>query len=444
MSDVPTGQIVGVIVSLVGSAFFSSSETALTSLGLAKAEQIVSSKENGEADALKLWIEKPREVLTTILIGNNIVNVTASALATSISVWALEGVKLDFINPIAVAVGVMTLLLLSFGEITPKTLARTHRETIAVPFMRVLRICYFFFYPATWVFVRMTEFVARLTGSSLDRAGPHVSEEDIEYMVELGGREGSISEDRQALLHSVFNFADTVTREVMVPRTEVTAVPDTITLDELTQIILHAGHSRMPVYEGDIDEIIGVIHVKDLFGIMRTLEKRDEFSVRDVLRDVAFVPETKPIDQLMREMQVLRSHMAVVVDEFGGVEGIVTLEDIIEEFFGEIWDEHDREREADYIKLGPLTFRLDARMSLDEVGELFDIEIPEDDDYDTLGGFISKHTGEVSAIGTHVLKWGLLFKVVESDKKRIRKVRAEWVGIDDVNGDANEGERASG
>lgn len=444
MSDVPTGQIVGVIASLIGSAFFSSSETALTALGLAKAEQIVSSQENGEADALRLWIEKPREVLTTILIGNNIVNVTASALATSISAWALSGVNLGFINPIAIAVGVMTLLLLSFGEITPKTLARAHRETIAVPFMRALKLCYVIFYPATWVFVRMTEIVARLTGSPLDHAGPHVSEEDIEYMVELGGREGSISEDRQALLHSVFDFADTVTREVMVPRTEVTAVPDTITLDELTQIILQAGHSRMPVYEGDIDEIIGVIHVKDLFGIMRTLERRDEFSVRDVLRDVAFVPETKPIDQLMREMQVLRSHMAVVVDEFGGVEGIVTLEDIIEEFFGEIWDEHDREREADYVKLGPLTFRLDARMGLDEVGELFDIEIPEDDDYDTLGGFISKHTGEVSAIGTQLSKWGLLFKVVESDKKRIRKVRAEWVGVEDANDDLSEGERASG
>lgn len=445
MNAIPVNELIGIAVALVGSAFFSASETALTSLGRARIEQIVAKKPRTEA-LMRLWIDKPREILTTILIGNNIVNVTASALATAAAEKALSDVGGDsaFLQPIPVAIGVMTLLLLTFGEITPKVLARTNRERLAVFFMRGLKPCFYLFYPVVWIFVQLTELVSRITGSN-GVMQPNVSEEDIEYLVHLGGEEGSISKDRRDLLESVFEFTDTSAREIMVPRTDIVALPSDVELDVLLETVLNAGHSRMPVYDEKIDEILGIVHVKDVFGTLRTLKDRDLFDVRKILRDAHFVPETKSIHQLMREMQELRTHMSVVVDEFGGVAGVVTLEDIIEEFFGEIWDEHDRETEANVQRIGDQTWRVDARTQLYDLGEICGVDFPDDADYDTVGGFIAKETGTVARIGTVVTRWGVRFEVVDADRRRIRRVRIERVDDEEQIGDAAEqGDNSNG
>lgn len=433
----PVNEFIGICVSLVFSAFFSGAETALTSLGRARIEKVMNASPSS-AKALRPWLDKPREVLTTILIGNNIANTLAAALATSAAEKLLGGVTgtAGWMQPIPVAVGVMTLLLLTFGEITPKVLARTFREKVAVFSMQILRPFLLLFYPAVFLFVKITDGVMLLSGSPQTTA--HVSEEEIEFLVHLGSEEGSISEDRRDLLESVFEFTETAAREIMVPRLDVVAVSADVDLEELLQTILNGGHSRMPVYDGNIDEIIGIAHVKDIFGALQGEGDKKSFNIRRLLREAYFIPDTKPILSLMREMQAHRNHMAVVVDEFGGIAGIVTLEDIIEEFFGEIWDEHDREIESTIQKIGDASYRVDARTSLYDLGELFDVEIDEDTDYDTVGGFIAKETGSVARVGTVVIRWGIRFTVVESDRRRLRRVRADWVGENGGQHDAQE------
>lgn len=423
---IPVSELFGIALCLVFSAFFSASETALTSLGRARIDKLMNESASN-AKRLQAWLDHPRELLTTNLIGNNVVNTLAAALATSAAEQMLGGMSAQsaWLQPVPVAVGVMTLLLLTFGEISPKVIAGQFREVVGVNALTILRPLSVIIRPLVWVFVKLTDVLMSIGG----KQGPRtvVSDEELEFLVHLGSEEGSISEERLGLLEAVFDFTSTTAREVMVPRLDVIAVSSTVDLDTLLRTILDGGHSRMPVYDGVIDEIIGVIHVKDVFGAFQLNNRPEDFNIRSLLREANFVPETKTIFSLMQEMQVHRNHMAIVVDEFGGVEGILTLEDIVEELFGEIWDEHDRDTDNAVQKIGDQAFLVDARVTLYDLDEYFDEEIPEADDYDTVGGFIAKETGTVARVGTIVERWGIRFTVVEADRRRIRRVRAEVI-----------------
>lgn len=424
----PGTEFLGIAICLVLSAFFSSAETALTSLGRARIDKMMNENPS-HAKPLQLWLDRPREVLTTILIGNNITNTLGAALATVAAEKMLQGVDSNIpgLQPVPLAVGMMTFLLLTFGEISPKVLARTYREVFAPRAMMVLRPLHFLIRPLVWVFVQLTKGIMRLLGqSNIERN--HISDEEIEFLVNLGSEEGSISEDKLDLFESVFEVTETTAREIMVPRLDVVTVPVDIEREALLRTILDAGHSRMPVYEGGRDEIIGIVHVKDVFGALHAPHPNPEFRLRELLRDAYFVPESKSILPLLREMQSHRNHMSVVVDEFGGTSGIVTLEDIIEEFFGEIWDEHDRRTDAGIRMIGEKSFYVNARVPLYDLEELFGMKLPEDGDYDTVSGFIAKETGTVAPVGTLVERWGLRFTVVESDRRRVRKIRVDWIG----------------
>lgn len=439
MSTFPLTELIGILVCLVFSAFFSSAETALTSLGRARIDKLMSDVPT-HAKNLQLWLDKPREVLTTILIGNNVANTLGAALATTAAEKLLRGVQTDIpgLQAIPLAVGAMTFLLLVFGEISPKVLARSYREVLGVRAMMVLRPLYYLLKPLVWIFVQLTERIMRALGQSAVERN-HISDEEIEFLVHLGSEEGSISEDKLDLFESVFDVTETTAREIMVPRLDVITVPVDIERDALLRTILDAGHSRMPVYEGGHDEIIGIVHVKDVFGALNAPQaNHDDFKLRDLLREAYNVPESKPILPLLREMQARRNHMAIVVDEFGGTSGIVTLEDIIEEFFGEIWDEHDRRTDAGIRRIGEASYYVNARIPLYDLEELFDVEIPEDADYDTISGFIAKETGTIAPVQTTVERWGLRFTVVESDRRRVRKVRVEWIGESNETSDALE------
>lgn len=426
----PLTELIGIFACLVFSAFFSASETALTSLGRARIDRLMNENQ-GHAKPLQLWLDKPREVLTTILIGNNVANTLGAALATTAAEKLLRGVSSSIpgLQAVPIAVGIMTFLLLVFGEISPKVLARSYREAVAPRAMMILRPMYFILRPIVWIFVWLTGSIMNAFGqSSIPRT--QVSDEEIEFLVHLGSEEGSISEDKLDLFESVFEVTETTAREIMVPRLDVITVSVDIEKEALLRTILDAGHSRMPVYEGGHDEIIGTVHVKDIFGALYSPQNNSDFHLRDLLRDAYFVPESKPILPLLREMQAHRNHMAIVVDEFGGTSGIVTLEDIIEEFFGEIWDEHDRRTDAGIRRTGEKSYVVNARIPLYDLEEIFDVEMPEDADYDTVSGFIAKETGTVAPVQTVVERWGIRFTVIESDRRRVRKVRVEWIGND--------------
>lgn len=423
--SLPTA-LASVAACLVASAFFSGSETALTSLGGTRTRQIIEGDPRA-GRALALWADRPLEVLVTILIWNNLVNITASALASQIAESVLGGADAHaIVSPLAVAIGVMTLLLLTFGEITPKTLAKANAERIAPGLMRALIPFYWISFIFMRGFIKLAERMSSITGTDLyeDRTGL-VSEADIEYLVRLGRREGSLTGERERLLRSVFEFTDTAVREVMVARTDVVFLSADDSLPDVLDAVIGAGHSRLPVYEGGVDHVIGLCYARDMLGLIHAdPDNHRDFDLRDHIREAQFVPETKAISQLLEQMRDQRIHMAIVVDEFGGVAGIVTLEDIIEEFFGDIQDEFDTEEE--WIETTPDgDWLLDARYNINEFAEQFGVDPVDSEEFDTVGGLIAKITGEVAHRGTVCDALGFRFTVVEADHARIKRVRAE-------------------
>jgi len=408
--------LLAILFCLIGSAFFSGCETALTALGEAKVHQIIEQR-GKRARILELWLKYPNHVLTTLLIGNNLVNILASALATAVASGIFRS------SGLGIAVGVMTLLLLVFGEITPKTFAKHNAERIALVAIHLVRFCYILFFPVVILLVWFTQTVVRLTGGKLAPPDTAVTEQDIEFMIGLGRREGVLQKDEERMLHSVLEFSDTITREVMVPRTNITAVPVDIDRETLIRTVIEAGFSRLPVYEDSLDSIIGLLHAKDL---LRDLNGSCDqpLCLRQLLRPVFYVPESMKISVLLKEFQRRKTHLAVVVDEYGGTAGIVAMEDIIEEIVGEIHDEYDIE-EKKLRQLGDGHYLADARISVDELGEQLGIEFPEDDGYETLGGFLIHLRGSLPAPGDR-LRWNdLLFIVQEADEKRLIKVEVQ-------------------
>ena len=409
----------GILVCLVVSAFFSSSETALTSLTNAQAHQLIEEK---NASSLKLWVEKPIQVLTAILIGNNIVNITASALATDLANRLLSGTSASE-WAIPVAVGVMTFLLLTCGEITPKAIATKMYKELAPSMMSLLRVFHLLFKPFTLIFVKMTRAIMIWLGNDPNETSPFVTAEDIEYMIDLGSREGTFSEDRERMLRSVFEFNDTSVREIMVPRTDAVFLSIDMDLKEIVEAVEGCGHSRLPVYGETVDNIVGIFYVKDIIGLVGQ-DASEGFDLMSIVRKPFFVPESKGIADLFSEFQHSHIHMAIVVDEFGGTSGLITLEDIIEEFFGEIQDEYDLEPEQ-IVRISDEIVRADARVSVYDIEDFFDVEFPEDGDYETLGGFLMTELGTVPSQGEEIRWKNLLFRVVEADEKKVISVDIE-------------------
>lgn len=415
-------EAVGIALCLVVSAFFSSSETALTSLTSPQAHQLIEEK---GANSLKLWVEKPIQVLTAILIGNNIVNITASALATDLANRLLANTSASE-WAIPVAVGVMTFLLLTFGEITPKAIATKMYKELSPIMMTVLRVFYVLFKPFTVVFVKMTRIIMVWLGNDPNEATPFVTSEDIEYMIDLGSREGTFSEDRERMLRSVFDFNDTSVREVMVPRTDAVFLSVDMNLSEIVEAVEGCGHSRLPVYDETVDNIVGIFYVKDVIGLIGKNLSGDTFTLLDIVREPFFVPESKGIADLFSEFQHSHIHMAIVVDEFGGTSGLITLEDIIEEFFGEIQDEYDLEPEQ-IVRISDEIVRADARVSVYDMASFFHAQFPEDGDYETLGGFLMTLSGTVPSKGEKIKWTDFLFTVVDADAKKVISVDIERI-----------------
>ncbi|RAL21612.1 hypothetical protein DL240_12200 [Lujinxingia litoralis] len=415
--DVVIAEAIGIFVCLICSAYFSGSETALTSLSEGQTERLI--EEDG-INSLRLWREKPLVVLTSILIGNNIFNITASALATDLAARVLGGTSASQ-WAIPVAVGATTFLLLTFGEITPKTLAKVRNQQVARLVMWPMRLPVMLFAPVTFFFNKLAAGVMRLVGGSVDEKQPYATSDEIQYMIDVGSREGQLTEDRERLLRSVFEFPDTVVREIMVPRTDMVAIPEDTTLERVLEVLMECGHSRIPVYRETIDDIVGLFYAKDVIQLMASGQ---EFELSRLLRRTYFVPATKRIADLLTEFQINRIHMAVVVDEFGGTAGLITLEDIIEEFFGDIQDEYDAEP-AQIIAVDDVRVMADARVPIYELEEYYDIDLPEHPDYESLGGFLLSQSGSVPEPGDEIVWNDLVFRVIDADAKRVISVEIE-------------------
>ncbi|NOZ84741.1 MAG: HlyC/CorC family transporter [Deltaproteobacteria bacterium] len=419
MSTVPYWEYATIIICLLLSGFFSASETALTAISEVKAGHLIE-RYPRLGSGLQLWTSKPAMVLTSILVGNNLVNIAASAVATDISA------RLFSSSSLPIAIGIMTFLVLVFGEVMPKNSVRAKPEMYAMISTHILRLFYYAIWPVTILLYGITKGVLWLAGTGTDRAGPSVTEAEIEHMVRISQEEGEIEEHEEAMIHAVFEFGDLQTKEIMVPRTDMVTVPTEITLDDLKRVVSDCGHSRIPVHRKRIDNIVGILYAKDLLRI----EHGSNFRITSLVRPPFYVPETKRLNELLREFQQRRVHMAIVVDEYGGTSGLVTLEDILEQLVGDIRDEFDDEAPL-IVKLDDNRFEADARMNLDDLSEALDIEFPDQPDYETLGGFITDICGCVPQPGKQVRWDNLIFRILKAEPTRVVKIGIERLGHDE-------------
>ena len=372
--------IVLFILCILLSAFFSSAEVALISVTKARVRLLVNEKKPG-AEALATLKESPNKLLTTILIGNNIANIAAAAIATAISIQLFGDVG------VGIATGFVVIILLVFGEITPKIYAARASGNYALAIARPILVLSYIFSPAIWVVDRMTRYLQIHRGTG----GASVTEEEIKEWIEVGTEEGTIEEDEQNMLYSVLEFGDTTAREIMTPRVDVTVMEDTTAFGDAIRIFTETGFSRIPVYHGKTDNITGILNVKDLFSAMVSRRKA---TIGDIMYDPYFVPETMKIDDLLKELQVRRIPIAIVIDEYGGFTGIVTFEDILEELVGDIQDEFDTE-EPQVQKLAEGVYVLDAQTWVEDANEHLGTTLPVSESYETIGGLLIDRLGHI-------------------------------------------------
>jgi CBS domain containing-hemolysin-like protein len=396
-------QVVVLIVLLVLSGFFSSAETALFSISKAKAIHLA--KQKGPTNKLiKKMKDDPHRLLSTILIGNNIVNVGASAIATALSISLLES------HAVGIATGVMTFLILIFGEIFPKSIATRNNILIA-------RLVIF---PLYWLSILFTplivflNFIPKLTGKI--HVKPQVTEAELMTFVEVVEEEGEIKEEERELIHNIFEFDDTNASEIMTPRADmfVIDVNEELKLEE----IVKSGFTRIPVIEGDIDHVVGILNIKDL--LMHQATSGEAVKVRKIMREPYFVPEIKKLDNLLQQFKKRKQHLAIIVDEHGGVSGLITLEDALEEIVGEIVDETDR-FEPHIVKLKKDEWRVLGKSEIDEVNDKIPMDIPDSKDYDTFSGYVLNQIGRIPREKDEILLGGFLVTVNEMDGNRIRE-----------------------
>jgi CBS domain containing-hemolysin-like protein len=398
---------------LILSAFFSGSETALLAANRLRLRQQRDAGDPRAARVLRL-LEDPGRVLTALLVGNNLVNIAASVLAASLFVDLL-GIRR---GPWA-AMAMMAVVLLIVSEITPKTFAAKHADRLSLWVSRPVAGLTAVLAPVIRALSVVSNLLVRPLGGRVDLTSPLVTEEEIRLLLKLGEEEGVIEKDERQMIHSIFEFGDKVVREVMVPRIDMVCVEDTTPLEGVVRVIIEEGHSRIPVYHETIDQIVGVVHVKDLLSHLRA--GHDALPVREVMRPAFFVPESKRLDDLFREMRRKRAPMAIVVDEYGGTAGLVTVEDLLEEIVGPILDEYDVE-EKPFEQVDAHTAVVDGRMSLEEVNEAMGLNLPTGE-VDTVGGFVYALLGRVPQQGETVTVDDVALVVEKLEGRRIARVR---------------------
>lgn len=398
------------------SAFLSAAETSLTSLSGARAQQMI---EEERATWMNLWVKSPSMVITSILVGKSLANVLFVVLAILIAQELLTTAEFDTWG-VYLLVASVAFALLTFAEVAPKTLGKRFYKGFASVSVRVLRGPFYLFYPLTWLYTELTQQLFRKLGGSHSTPGP-LTFDEIEYMLDMNESEDN---DHTRLLRSVVEFPDTLVREVMVPRTDIVSLSADMKSTQIIQTLVDCGHSRLPVYESSLDNILGIFYAKDLMRYHADNGTFEGFDPTAILRDPYFVPESKRIADLLGEFQRQRMHIAVVVDEFGGTSGIITLEDIVEEIFGDIQDEYDEEP-AQITELGEQKLIADARVPIYEIEEYYDLDLPDHPDYETLAGFILAHAGSVPLTGQVFELHGLKFEIKDADAKKIIAVAIE-------------------
>ncbi|AXR76651.1 Magnesium and cobalt efflux protein CorC [Natrarchaeobaculum sulfurireducens] len=414
-STVTTVGVLAVIVLIGLSGFFSSSEIAMFNLPKHRLEGMVDDDVEG-AELVKQLKEDPHRLLVTILVGNNIVNIAMSSIAT-----ALLGLYFGGLVAVVLATFGITAIVLLFGESVPKSYAVENTESWAVRISKPLKATEYLLFPLIVLFDYLTRQVNRLTGSTGAIETPYVTRDEIQEMIESGEREGVLEEEEHEMLTRIFRFNNTIVKEVMTPRLDITAVPTGTDIDEAMETCIQSGHARIPIYEGSLDNVLGVVHIRDLVRDLNYGEtETDDLELGDLIQPTLHVPESKNVDEMLSEMRENRMHMAIVIDEFGTTEGIVTMEDLIEEIVGEILEGGE---DLPIEELDERTVLVRGEVNIEEVNEALEIELPEGEEFETIAGFIFNRAGRLVEEGEEITFDDVRITVESVENTRIMKAR---------------------
>ncbi len=403
---------VAVIALLIGCvAFLAASELTITRVNKVRALRLVDEKRRG-ASALLRIVENPAPYLNVVLLLTLLSTIGGSTLATSLAVRHLHRVG-EVISTVA-----MTILLFIFAEVTPKTFAIQQTDRVALRVAPVVATLSRALGPFATGLLRFAN--AIMPGKGLPE-GPYITEQELRASADVAQEEGEIDEGDVKLIHSIFEFGDTIVREVMVPRPDIVAIEHDKALRDVQALVLTHGFSRVPVFREDLDDIVGIVYAKDVLKALH--QGKQDMPLSEVVREPHYVPETKKVAELLSEMQKEKFHIALVTDEYGSLTGLVTLEDLLEELVGEIADEYDRE-EPELVTLGDGRFRVSGKASIDDVNELLDVELP-DEEWDTVAGLVLDVFGRIPKAGENVRFQGLEFTAEEVQGRRIAKVLIE-------------------
>lgn len=403
------------VILVIFSGIFSASETALTSFRSSSLED-VDLKHPKEANLLRKWLKYPNEMLTGMLLGNNIVNILASSIATALTLELMGNNSMS----ILISTVIMTVVILIFGEITPKIIAKNNAVHISRKVIYPIYYLAFITKPVAYVMMGISKFIGKMVGVEIKEESLMITEKDIISFVNVGESEGIIEEGEKEMIHSIFEFGETLAKEVMTPRIAMYSIEEEKSIDEIWDELIETGFSRIPVYENSIDNIVGILYVKDILRAVK--EGKTSTKIREFIRVPYFVPETKSIIEILEEFQKKKVHIAVVVDEYGGTVGLVTIEDLIEEIVGEIRDEFDKENEEQIVKHGESSYIIDAMLDIETINKELELSLPISDDYESLGGLIVREIAKVATVGDEIAIEGIKLRVIELDKLRISKV----------------------
>lgn len=405
-------QLIILIILLMLSAFFSSAETALTTVNRIRIRSLADDGNKRAKTVLKIT-DNSGKMLSAILIGNNIVNVAAASITTSLA-YSLGG------SAVAIANAVITIAILLFGEITPKTTATIHAEKLALIYAPIISIFMKIMTPVIFIINGLSNAVLLLLRIDPNAKNQTMTENELRTIVDVSHEDGVIESDEKEMIYNVFDLGDAKAKDVMVPRVHVTFADVNTTYEELIEIFREDKFTRLPIFEDSTDNVIGTINMKDLL----LFDNTKEFHIRDILREAYFTYEYKNISELLVEMREASFNIAIVLDEYGDTAGLITLEDILEEIVGEIHDEYD-ENEEDFIKeIGEREYMIEGSTNLDDLNDRLDLQL-ESEDYDSLGGFIIEHLDRLPEEGDSITTEDGLRLVVESlDKNRIESVHA--------------------
>jgi magnesium and cobalt exporter, CNNM family len=432
MDEVPLYEIIIFIVLIAVSGVFSGSESALISMTKLRVKKL---NMNGDGGTLHRWLDNPNKYLATLLVGNNVVNICITLLAYRLTLDIFFKNSTSSTAQVeAVTVALSTFILLIFGEFVPKALCKRHAEKVSIIMIRILDVAYYLFLPV----IKITQIVAHviffLLGQGKMKELTLITEEEVRDFIDVSEKEGILEDEEREMIHSVMDLDETHTREIMRPRVDVVALEIDASLDECFRICLESGHSRIPVYRESIDKIVGILYVKDLLRLRNG--DQDSFVLKDIMREPVLVPEGKMVRDLLRELRDQKTHIAVVLDEYGGTAGLVTIEDILEEIVGEIQDEFDAEEAPALVIKKDGSWSVDAAMNLEEFQGETGIEFDRMES-DSVGGYVASLAGHIPEKGENVESPCYTWTVLEGDSRRIVRLLAVHVPIsEEENGES--------